>query len=127
MNLNKSKAIALGTVFGAVSCVLLLTFFSISFVKMKKLPYDIIGVIIIFCAAVGSFFSGYISLRILRKNGLLYGTVAGVVLFIILTIASLLASGGQLTSLTLYKGISMMTSGALGGVVGVNKRSKARW
>ena len=126
MNLYKSKAIAIGTILGAISCVLLLMIFSISFVKMKKLPHDIIGIIIIFCAVIGSFFSGYVSLRILRENGLLYGTISGFVLFIILMIASLLVSGGHLTSFTLYKGISMMISGALGGVISVNKRSRVR-
>lgn len=117
---HKSKAIILGTIFGALGCVLSLTIFAASFVKMQKLPHDLTWIITLFCASLGAFFSGYICLKILRQDGLFNGIICGFVLFLVLVSAGAVACGEHLTLITVYKGIGMVFSGALGGIISVN-------
>lgn len=126
INLRKSKAILFGTVFGVIVCALMLMMFAFAFVKMKKLPHDIIDGITLFCAAVSSFSSGYVSVRFLKENGLLYGLLSGLIFFLILFTSSLFVSNERLSTVILLKATVTMLSGAVGGVLSVNKRERVR-
>lgn len=123
---NLLKALTIGTFMGAFTCVILMAILAIIFVKMRNIPQGIIIPLASMCSGIGSFCSGYIATRILKANGLIYGMLSGLLLFLIILISGVALSGENLTLLTLIKFFLMIISGGIGGVLGVNKRYKAR-
>lgn len=77
-------------------------------------------------AALGALAGGWISARLCGRQGLAVGAVTGGVLFLINLLASVAASSGGVTSLTLAKLAVIVLSSAVGGVAGVNKAHKRK-
>ena len=73
-------------------------------------------------AAIGSFIGSYIAVRISKINGMLYGMACGFVLFVILFIGSLIIAREPLTMMVAIKAILLILVGAIGGIIGVNKK-----
>lgn len=121
---NSIKAVIWGLLAGSIVCTAFLFLFSLVFLKIKSVPFSMVNTLATICAAFGAFVSGYITVRIYRKNGFLYGATAGFVLFLILTVIGFIVSRDKFTYLTLVKFIVLTLMGAIGGVFGVNKRSR---
>lgn len=120
---NSLKSIAWGFLAGAIVCTAFLFLFAFVFVKIKSVPFSMVNVLAVICASLGAFVAGYIAVRVHKKNGLLYGAVSGFVLFLALTIVGFVVSRDKFTSLTLVKFAVLTLVGAIGGVLGVNKRA----
>ena len=118
------KSILFGATVGATICAGFLFLFAFLFVAVKSIPQYFIQAIAIFCAAVGAFVSGYISVKIYRSKGLIYGALAGVLLFFMLTVISFIVSRDKFTYITLIRFLAMIFSGAFGGVLAVNKKRR---
>lgn len=118
------KAMVLGTLIGSVFCVLFLCLFAFIFVTVKTIPQSMIQGLALLCAAIGAFVSGYVTIRIYRSKGLIYGTSSGILLFLIITIVGFIISRDKFSYITLLKFAIMALSGAIGGVLGVNRRYK---
>lgn len=118
------KSILFGAAVGATICAGFLFLFAFLFVAVKSIPQYFIQAIAIFCAAVGAFVSGYISVKIYRSKGLIYGALAGVLLFFMLTVISFIVSRDKFTYITLIRFLAMIFSGAFGGVLAVNKKRR---
>lgn len=116
------KASIVGIVVGSVVCILLLMLFSFMFVKAHTLPIKFIEPIVIIISCIGTFISGYITSRIIRKNGMMYGIISGFLMFVILFIAGLIVCGDSITTIILVKCTSMLLVGAVGGIFGVNSK-----
>ena len=82
---------------------------------------------VIGAAALCIFISGYISARIMRKNGLISGLLAGIVYALVVYLISAAVykqfyfSPAIIANFILCGGV-----GALGGVIGINKRSSKK-
>ncbi len=127
LNDNKSttiKAILLGTVIGVLLFFILIALFSFIFLKSGSLPYDFITIISLMIGSIGAFFSGYLSVRILREKGLLYGCIAGFILFFLIYIIGAIAYQEVASIKTLLRCLVMVLAGSIGGVIGVNKKSR---
>lgn len=118
------KAILFGVAVGAAICAGFLFLFAFLFVAVKSIPQFMIQVIAIICAAIGAFVSGYISIRIYRSKGLIYGAFAGFLLFVLLTLIAFIISRDKFTYITLIRLLTMVFSGAVGGILGVNKKRR---
>lgn len=118
------KAILFGVAVGAAICAGFLFLFAFLFVAVKSIPQFMIQAIAMICAAVGAFTSGYISIRIYRSKGLLYGALAGFLLFVLLTLVAFIISRDKFTYITLTRLLTMVFSGAVGGFLGVNKKRR---
>jgi putative membrane protein (TIGR04086 family) len=118
------KSVLFGTAVGATICTGFLFLFAFMLVTVKSVPQFLIQYIAIFCAAIGAFVSGYMAIRIYRSKGLIYGALAGFMLFIIITLLAFIISRDKFTYLTLVRLLAMVFSGALGGFLAVNKKRR---
>lgn len=113
-----------GASVGAAICAGFLLFFAFLFVTVKSIPQFMIQIIAIICAAIGAFVAGYIAIRIYREKGLVYGAISGFLLFLIVTLIAFIVSRDKFTNITLIRFLVMTFFGALGGVLGVNKKRR---
>jgi len=118
------KAILFGAAVGAAICAGFLFLFAFLFVAVKSIPQFMIQSVAIFCSAIGAFVSGYVSIRIYRSKGLVYGAFAGFLLFAIITLIAFIISRDKFTYITLMRLLIMVFSGAVGGVLSVNKKRR---
>lgn len=124
-NLTKAvKAILSGTIMGTFFSILTLVISSFLFVKSQNISATVITPLTMFAITLGAFISGYITARIIKSNGLFWGMIAGFVMFSVVFIAGLMISNGEISTLVLVKLTLMLLMGAIGGIAGVNKKSK---
>ena len=62
------KAIVLGACFGAVFCMIGLIACALVFMGAKSIPYQMIQQIVLVICGLGALLSGYLCVRISRKN-----------------------------------------------------------
>lgn len=120
------KSIVLGTAVGGILCMLCLLVFAAFFVGAKVIPQAMIQPLILASCALGAFMGGFVTVRILRAQGLMFGILSGLLLFAIVCLVSVIAIREPFSTFAFVKGILMMLAGAIGGIVAVNKRSKRK-
>lgn len=118
------KAILFGVAVGAAICAGFLFLFAFLFVAVKSIPQFMIQTTALVCSSVGAFVSGYISIRIYHSKGLVCGAFAGFLLFAIITLIAFIISRDKFTYITLIRLLAMVFFGAVGGILGVNKRRR---
>lgn len=118
------KALMVGLVSGMLVCMLFLILFSIVFVKLGSIPQNLVNVFALISAILGAFTAGYIALRIYKEKGLYIGAACGNLVFLMFTISGFLASGESISSFTFIKLLLLTFFGALGGVLGTNKKRR---
>ena len=116
------KAIAIGSLCGLICCSLLLIFLAFIFTKSSNPPHTLVEPLMMVATGIGTFIGGYISSIISKEKGMLCGILCGFLMFIFIFIAGLISVRESLTILTLVRLSIMLVSGALGGIIGVNKR-----
>ncbi len=122
-NISKSiKASIVGIILGSIVCILFLMLFSFLFVRAETLPMKFIEPIVIVISSLGTFVSGYITSKIIKKNGMMYGMISGFLMFVILFISGLIVCGDSITTVILVKCTAMLLAGAVGGIFGVNSK-----
>lgn len=77
--------------------------------------------------AAGTFAAAFYAARKIGKRGLFIGFVTGLAVFIFLTIISMIVDKGSLSYNTLFHFVILMLSSFIGGVMGVNKKSKRNY
>jgi len=116
-------------IFGIISGIVLTLIFTLFgaavMVKMQKFTYNMTMIFAVAALCIGAFGGGYIAARINKSMGMAAGAVCGVAVFVILWAAGALM-GTQIGIVTLIRGIAAVISGALGGVLGVNKKKKRK-
>lgn len=123
-NKKSIKAVITGALSGIVAIILLFFIVGFAVTKMNSYPEGIINYVLLTILGIGGFLSGYITGRIYKSSGLLYGAVTGVVIFIFIFIAGLGSIANGVTLFTLYKLAVLVITSALGGILGVNKKEK---
>lgn len=74
--------------------------------------------------AIGCFLTAYFTSGKIGQKGLITGLITGLSVFILITVISLIVDKGTVTSNTLFHFIIFVLSSLIGGVIGVNKKSK---
>ena len=119
-----AKEILCGIFSGALVCTMILYLFAFCFVKMGSIPYAALSIIAVFAASTGAFCSGFICIKIRKKQGLLYGGICGIVLFLLITLASFIYTRESFSFYSIIKLLFMALFGAIGGVLAVNRIKK---
>ena len=119
------KSIIIGLICGtaAISVILLLFALIMSF---GIIPVSLSSLLSSFALSMGALFAGFMTAKIEKKNGLLYGFLTGAILFLIFTVISLLGVKSTPTLTTLLKGIITIIAGGVGGILGVNTGNKRK-
>ena len=112
-----------GMLIGMISCLLLLLLMA-AVLAAGDIPKTAITPLAVSAAVVGAVIGGFLTARLRGENGLLFGAVCGVLLYIVVMIVGFsimheLRGGYALLKLSL-----MLLAGAVGGVLGVNGRRR---
>lgn len=124
--LNALRPIVIGSVVGAAACMILLICFAFALVMAKHMPQSALQPLTVFVAALGAFFSGYTAAKISKERGLLYGGCAALLLFLLLFAAGLTVAEERMTAVMITKGLIMVITGAIAGILAVNKKSRRK-
>lgn len=110
---------AVGVVLGVGVTLVFMLLFSLIMLKTgisrnMAVPFATVSI------AAGTFASAFYAARCVGNRGYLVGIIVGAAVFALLTVISLIASGGGITLNTLFHFIIIMLSSAAGGIIGVN-------
>ncbi len=87
-------------------------------------PTLLISVLATVSLGVGGYFGGYICARKRRKSGMLLGVICGSIIFMVVLIIGAVCAKAALGIGAGGKLLLTMLCGAVGGVVGVNTKSR---
>lgn len=120
------KALLIGSVINVLMIVIMTVILSLFLVVSGNLFENIAGYLMLVPLAVGGYFGGYTAARINKSNGLMLGTISGVIVFLIMLIVSFCSSDATVTYMLILKAIAVILPAAIGGVKGVNKKEKLK-
>lgn len=120
------RAVLIGTGIGLLICTVLLILATITFLQVKSIPVEAISVMVQIFGAIGAFAGSYITVRIAKEKGMILGVATAGLLFVFVLLAGLCATTSTITFATAAKGLAMLISGCLGGIVAVNKKQKVK-
>lgn len=124
--LEALRAVVIGTVSGAVLCVVLLGACSLIFVSSENIPQSFLTPFVIALSVISAFFAGFITVKISRKRGLFYGLLSGMLLFALFLAAGLIAEHSAVSAASGTRLLIMAISGAIGGFTAVNKKTRIK-
>lgn len=120
------KSLLAGTLIGLLICSLLMLLLAFVLVKIQKLPTDAIYILLQIIGALSSFIGAYITVRIYKSYGLLFGTITGFAIFFVVFVVGVATCVETPSVLSITKLVAMLCAGALGGVLSVNKRKSVK-
>lgn len=120
------KALLAGTLTGLLICSLLMFILAFVLVKVQKLPTDAIYILLQVIGALSAFLGAYITVRIYKSYGLLFGFTTGFAIFFVVFVVGVATCVETPSFLSLTKLIAMLCAGSLGGVLSVNKKKSVR-
>ncbi len=117
----------LSATFISVFSIAVLTFiFSLTLTKID-LPFGMISPISIAIIGISNLIGAFIAAKSFGKKGLFIGLSASIALFIIILLVNLSIQPGGFGSIAAIKGVVTLFAGILGGILGVNGKSKAKF
>jgi len=114
-------SIAVG-VLVCVGVLLLLSFI----LSVRNVPQSLINPMAVFSISVGALVAGFCCAKIMRRGGLAYGALCGVVFSLVVMLASFGISDNGFGLTAMFKITFMMICAMLGGILGVNTRIRRR-
>ena len=119
------KPVLTSVAIGAAICAGVLVLLSL-LLSARSVPQSLISPMATFAISIGALTAGFCCAKIVRRAGLAYGALCGGVFCLVIMLASLgvVDNGFGLTAL--FKIVFMMICAMLGGVMGVNARSRRR-
>lgn len=82
--------------------------------------------IMLLAGAISGFLSGFVAVRPLRKNGLAFGSVSALPVYLIAVLVSVLIARSGIGLIGWILLAVMVVFASVGGIVAVNKRKKTR-
>lgn len=117
------RPLLVGWIGGVIACFLLLLM-TAAVMASTTFPTKLVTPITVAVSALGALVGGWIAARLSCKRGLLYGAGCGLLLFLLVATAGMIATQELRGSLLLIKLAVMVAGGALGGVLGVNTKRR---
>lgn len=124
---KKIRAAILSTLAAMATAMVLLMVLSLLLSKLYTLPKSALPVLttVIACAAV--FLGGLLSSMLLKERGLINGVIVAVIFSVILFGVSIFVFETELGFSALTKFAAILMSGILGGILGVNRKSRVKF
>ena len=116
-HLIKSLLVSVGI--GEIITAVMLSIFAFLMSKWD-LPLTVLDILVWIATVTGAYLNG----RFLREKGLLYGSLCGVVMVLILLLCGVLLSHLTSAGMLTAKLVGILAGSAIGGVLGVNKKQK---
>ena len=119
------KSVGFGTVSGVVLTLLFTLAETLIMVKMQTVLYGAAVPMAAVAVSLGSFGGGYLTARLHQSMGMAVGALCGLAVFVIfLGLGAVF--GSQLGILSLLRAVPAVVAGAVGGILGVNKRKRRK-
>lgn len=128
-SVNDTKNIIIKILIGSgVGAVAFFALTALSAVILLKNDSDlpVYKYIMLLTGAVSGFLSGFVAVRPLRKNGIAFGSVSALPIYLIAVIVSVLIARSGIGLIGWILFAVMVLFAAAGGIVAVNKRKKIR-
>lgn len=117
------KSTLLATVIGEAVTIVLLLLFSILMCQID-IPMLISDIMIILSASVGGLFAGFTNGRMIKQKGILAGAACGASLTAVFLLVKVAMFTPIPAGITFIKLILLIIFSCLGGIMGVNKKTK---
>ena len=117
------RPVIVGAVIGALCCTAILLLMA-AVMAAQDIPRSAVTPMAIVAAAVGAFIGGFVSARIAKERGLLFGAASGLLLYALVAITGLIFLKEVRGIYLLIKAAVMIGCGAVGGIIGVNLRKR---
>ncbi len=117
------KAVVVGSVCGAALCAVLLALCALAFVSSENLPHGFLPPFILAVSVLSAGFAGFVTARISRRRGLIFGVFSGLLLFLLFLVSGLIACQGIVTGESELRLLVMALAGGVGGFLAVNGKS----
>jgi len=116
------KRIIKGSLLSIVITIILLLIFA-TLLTYTSLAENTIPIVILVITGISILIGSQISTVHIRKNGIINGGLIGIIYILVIYLISSIVTGNF--SLSIYSGIMIVVSmitGALGGIIGVNRK-----
>lgn len=110
-----------GTLVGVLSCLLLLLLMA-AVLSTGDISKAAVTPLAVSAATAGAAVGGFLTARLRGENGLLFGAACGFILFLLVMLAGFIMLHQLRGGYALLKLGLMLAAGAVGGIVGVNRR-----
>lgn len=115
------RPIGLGLCVGVITATVILLG-AAAVLWQTDIPRGAVAPMAVAAAAIGALVAGLVAALCAGKRGLLIGAVCGTVMALILLIVGLVRFGGVDVGYTALKWAVMTLCGAIGGLIGVNRK-----
>lgn len=109
-----------------VTIIAFIFLFSV-FMFLSKRGYEYATVFATLSLAAGAFAGSVFLSNLIGNKGLLIGLLVGSVIFVLVTLISLIVDKGAITTNTLFHLIIIILSSTIGGIIGVNKAHNKKY
>ena len=117
------RPLLVGLCVGVLCCTLLLLLAAF-LIRSVEIPRAAVTPLAVAAAGIGAFAAGLAAALTAGQRGLVTGALCGLLLFIIILLAGLFRSSGIDLGYTAVKCAVLTVAGAVGGVLGVNRRRR---
>ena len=113
-----------GCMFAIILSIILLTFFAL-LLSYTTLPESTITPVVLTITGISILVGSTISSRKIKKNGLIYGGIVGLIYILMLYLASSLCiTGFSISAKSFFMLAVGVITGIVGGIIGVNTNKK---
>ncbi len=115
-----------GVMAAAIINIIIIALSALLLSSSKIFSQEMILGIVIAADIISAFSGGYIAARIKKEKGIICGAVVGGILFLIVITGGLISGCEEVTFRTLISFGVLLIFGALGGIKGVNRKSRIK-
>ena len=125
--MKKIKAISVSLICMTIITVVLLSITSFIVTKIGVLPKTSLSMITTLIGCIAVFLGAAILSLLTKEKGIVYGLICAVVLIVVSLIISFFILKAEFTISTIGKIAAILLSGAIGGIIGVNRKNKVKF
>ncbi len=125
--IKRGKALLLSIGISGISAAALLAVAALIFEKMGTLPKGITPVFTTIIGGMAAFLGGFFAALYQKENGLLLGLLSGAVFTAVILLVASLFFENEFSVGSVGKLAAVLIGGSLGGILGVNQKSKVKF
>ncbi|MBQ9673894.1 MAG: TIGR04086 family membrane protein [Ruminococcus sp.] len=118
------KGLVVGLILGELVLLILLSITSVIMTSTGILDNVVLEIILTIICGISAYVSGFACSKIAGIKGIINGSVSGLLFFVIIFCAGMIAMDGTVTLFTFLKFIACLLGGTVGGIIGINKKEK---
>lgn len=118
------KSVFLGVLSTFLITIIFISLCSVVIMKTGLLSTELTDYIMLALLSMAVFCGGFISAKINKSAGLICGGITGIIIFLTITLTSIIINTTSFSTITLLRLIFCIIAGMFGGVLGVNQKEK---